>query len=46
MKKVKICLEIRETICGSEMKILSVEPENLPERFKEMIWEEWGIELD
>ena len=45
MEKVKICLEIRKTIYGSEMEILSVEPENLSEKFKEMIWEDWGIEL-
>jgi len=35
--KVKICLEITEIIGGSEMRILSVEPEpdKLPERFNE-----------
>ena len=47
MEKVKICLEIKETIYGSEMKILSVEPpaEKLSERFKDKIWDEWDIEL-
>jgi len=45
--KVKITLEIKETPYGSELKILSVDPpaEKLPEKFKEMIWEDWEIEL-
>jgi len=45
--KVKITLEIKETLYGSELKILSVEPpaEKLPEKFKDKIWEDWDIEL-
>jgi len=47
-EKVKIVLEIRNFIYGTEMKVVSVEPEprEISEEFKDKIWDDYGIDVD
>ncbi len=45
-EKVKIVLEIRNSIHGLEMKVISVEPRKLSEDFKDKIWYEYSIDID
>ena len=46
--KVKIVIEIKQTWYGNEMEIISVEPDpsELSESFKDMLWNEYNIELE
>ena len=45
-EKVKVVLEFRNCVYGIEMKVISVEPREISEEFKDKIWYEYSIDID
>jgi len=46
--KVRVILEFEQKPFGSEMRIVKVEPnpEKIPEHLKDMIYDDYGIDVD
>jgi len=43
-EKVKVVLEFRNCVYG--LKVISVEPREISEEFKDKIWYEYSIDID